>query len=105
MIRVTFVAFATLLAFSVLTALTATPARAACSSPAGTAGTILFNSAQAVMQYCDNTNWIAMCAAPRLAAAALILRGNPGTPVYNTDYKVPRVRIPKAIMGSIPTCR
>jgi hypothetical protein len=28
-----------------------------CSSPTGKEGTILYNSANAVMQYCDGVNW------------------------------------------------
>jgi hypothetical protein len=35
------------------------PAKAACVNPAGTVGEIFYNQAQSVLQYCDNTNWIA----------------------------------------------
>lgn len=35
------------------------PANAVCTVPAGAAGDIVYNQAQGVLQYCDNTNWIA----------------------------------------------
>jgi|GEM_PF-5491042 len=43
---------------------TAPPAFAACSNPAGAEGEMLYNDASSVMQYCDNTNWIAMGPVP-----------------------------------------
>lgn len=36
----------------------AKPLAAACSSPAGTAGDILYNTDNNALQYCNNTNWI-----------------------------------------------
>ena len=36
------------------------PAQAACSSPAGVEGEIIYNETHYVPQYCDNTNWVAM---------------------------------------------
>ncbi|MBU0859753.1 MAG: hypothetical protein KJ667_07430, partial [Alphaproteobacteria bacterium] len=36
------------------------PARAVCSLPGGAAGEIIYNSSEKLMQYCDDTDWIAM---------------------------------------------
>ncbi|WP_435642127.1 DUF1566 domain-containing protein [Micavibrio aeruginosavorus] len=35
-------------------------ALAACASPVGAAGDMMFNASYKVMQYCDNTNWVAI---------------------------------------------
>ncbi len=42
-------------------------AHAACSSPDGAAGTLIYNEDQAVPQYCDGSQWVAL-AAPALPA-------------------------------------
>jgi hypothetical protein len=64
-------------------------ALAACSSPTGSAGTLLYNADNHVPQYCDNTNWKAMgsiwtgagttCSSPSAAA---------GTIMYSADWRV-----------------
>lgn len=40
--------------------LTASNAYAVCSSPAGTEGEVIYNSAYEVLQYCDDTDWVAV---------------------------------------------
>jgi hypothetical protein len=40
-------------------AMSASPARADCANPVGVGGDLVFNSDHAVMQYCNDTNWIA----------------------------------------------
>lgn len=40
----------------------AAPAYAACTSPAGAEGEVIYNTDYATMQFCDNTNWISMAA-------------------------------------------
>ena len=59
---------------------------AACASPTGSAGEIIYNADDHIMQYCDNTDWISMgqygaggtsdCSSPARA---------PGTLLYNQD--------------------
>ena len=80
-------------------------AYAACSSPAGTAGKIIYNADQKVVQYCDNTNWIPAgfpgsgsggCSSPARAE---------GTIIYNADNAVMQfcggsVWVPMAQPGS-----
>lgn len=36
------------------------PAHAACLTPAGDAGKVIYNADHSMMQYCDGTNWVAM---------------------------------------------
>ncbi|MGZ9108866.1 MAG: RCC1 domain-containing protein [Micavibrio sp.] len=64
------------------------PAAAACATPAGTAGTILYNSSEKIFQYCNDTSWMNMgqpgtgsggCASPTL---------NEGGMAYNADHRV-----------------
>ena len=64
------------------------PAHAVCASPAGVAGEIIYNSANKVMQYCNDTAWIAMgeqgtgvggCTGPVDVDGAMI---------FNSDKKV-----------------
>ena len=66
----------------------ANPAQAACSSPAGAAGKIIYNADHKIVQYCDNTNWIPAglpgsgsggCSSPSRAE---------GTILYNADQNV-----------------
>lgn len=38
----------------------ASPAHAACLTPAGDAGKVIYNADHSMMQYCDGTNWVAM---------------------------------------------
>jgi len=42
------------------TLFTATPAQAACASPTGPAGMVVFNTDYNMLQYCNNTSWIKM---------------------------------------------
>ena len=68
--------------------LLATPAQAACTGPAGTAGNVVYNTAGKVFQYCNNTAWVAMnkpgtgsggCANPTLSEGGM---------VFNADGRV-----------------
>lgn len=52
--------FRTVAAAAFLTLALPAFAHAQCSNPAGVEGEMLYNDAQTVMQYCDDTNWIAM---------------------------------------------
>ena len=64
-------------------------ALAACSSPSGTAGTVVYNSTHKTFQYCNDTNWIAMNTKPGSGSGGCT---NPasdeGSIVYNEDYRV-----------------
>lgn len=55
-----------LLILLVLMAALAQEARAACSSPSGSAGDIVYNSDYAVMQFCNGTSWVSMAASGAL---------------------------------------
>ena len=44
----------------------ASPAVAACTSPAGNAGYMMYNADYAVMQFCDGVSWISMAASGAL---------------------------------------
>src|ERR1700683_4748150 len=46
------------LGFVALAALVPRPAFAACSTPSGIAGDIIYNGTYSVLQYCNGTNWI-----------------------------------------------
>ena len=84
------------------------PAHAACSSPAGAAGKIIYNADQKVVQYCDDTNWIPAglpgsgsggCTSPARAE---------GTIIYNADNAVMQfcggaVWVPMAQPGTAST--
>lgn len=77
-----------------LTCLSPLTARAACSNPAGVEGQMMFNVDYHVVQYCDDTDWIAVmeraafeggdCINPTRDEAAII---------YNEDDNVPQVCI------------
>lgn len=54
------------IAFAVL--LHAAPASAACTSPAGVEGEVIYNTDYATMQFCDNTSWISMAASGSITA-------------------------------------
>lgn len=81
--------FIPVLALFVLMLMSAAPARAACTSPSGPAGKIIYSSAQKTFQYCRDSNWVAMnlkpgtgsggCTSPTLAEGRMI---------YNADQRV-----------------
>jgi hypothetical protein len=54
----------TLVLFLLATTIGTVPSmlQAACTSPAGTEGELIYNADYAVMQYCDNSSWISMAA-------------------------------------------
>src|SRR5258705_13539264 len=56
-------------------------ARAACSTPTGTAGEIIFNSTYSVMQYCNGTSWVNMGGVASNVTAA----GTSGAVQFNTS--------------------
>src|SRR5665213_1008374 len=66
------------------------PAYAACASPAGVEGQILYNSTYHVMQYCSNTGWNAMGATKAGAGGAGCSSptGVEGQIMYNGSYHV-----------------
>ena len=64
------------------------PAQAGCSGPGGTAGDMIYNSAQKIMQYCDGTDWIAMNKAGSGSGGCSSPARPEGTVVYNTDHSV-----------------
>ncbi|MGZ9108867.1 MAG: RCC1 domain-containing protein [Micavibrio sp.] len=73
---------------ALLSPLSAGPAYAACATPVGAEGDIVYNAAERVFQFCDNVNWRAMnkpgtgsggCANPTM---------NEGGIAYNADYRV-----------------
>ena len=73
-----------------LTILFAAPAaHAACGSPAGDAGKIIYNSTQKIFQYCDDTNWKRMNITPGTGSGGCT---NPtlseGQMVYNADHRI-----------------
>jgi hypothetical protein len=62
------------------------PARAACASPSKPAGTIIYNSAYHVHQYCDNTNWKAMGPASTGGTLNFIASSNTNSPQPNAVW-------------------
>ena len=64
-------------------------AYAACTSPAGVAGDVVYNTAQKTFQYCNNSNWVGMNAKPGSGSGGCT---NPtlaeGQIVYNADNRV-----------------
>lgn len=68
--------------------------QAACTSPAGTAGDMVFNSDYAVLQWCDGTAWNGFPKPGPLAgpnpegAGCANPTGTAGDMVYNSDFKV-----------------
>lgn len=68
--------------------LSATPAHAACSSPAAVAGKIIYNSTQKIVQYCDNTNWIPAGLPGSGSGGCSSPSRDEGTILYNTDSNV-----------------
>lgn len=62
---------------------------AACSSPAGTAGDITYNSTHKTFQYCNDTNWVAMNTKTGSGTGGCTNpAGDEGAMVYNEDYRV-----------------
>lgn len=64
-------------------------AKAACTSPSGAAGDIVYNTSEKYFQYCNDTNWVAMNAKPGSGAGGCT---NPtldeGQMAYNADNRV-----------------
>ena len=64
-------------------------AQAACTGPAGGAGKLIYNADDEVMQYCDDTNWIAMGPVPGTGGAGCSNpTGGVGKLIYNADSSV-----------------
>lgn len=55
-------------ALFVVLAFTSGVAHAACASPSGVEGEVLYNTDYATMQFCDGTNWISMAASGSITA-------------------------------------
>jgi hypothetical protein len=66
--------------FLVVVLIAPLPARADCTTPAGVAGKIIFNTTYNVMQYCNGTNWINMGGVASSSTAA----GSAGAIQFNT---------------------
>lgn len=65
---------------------------AACTSPAGVEGEVVYNASESVPQYCDGTNWIGMGAPGSGGAGAGCSQPNgvAGVIIYNYDHHVPQ---------------
>lgn len=67
---------------------------AACSNPAGTAGNMVYNSDEKVLQYCNGTGWVGV-SSPTSGSGGCYDTAydlyDEGTVVYNADYNVPQV--------------
>jgi alpha-tubulin suppressor-like RCC1 family protein len=81
--------FAAAAVLFLLIALSATPALAACASPAGIAGDLTYNTTYHAYQYCNGTNWMAMGKSPGSGGAGC---ANPAGVekdlTYNTTFHV-----------------
>lgn len=63
-------------------------AQAACTTPAGIAGEMYYNTTDEVMVYCDNTNWIDMGPTPGAGGGGCTSpTGSAGTMEYNSTTK------------------
>ena len=80
--------FAFLLLAALYSLLATSPAHAACGSPVGEQGEIVYNSTGNIMQYCNNTNWIAMGAAGTGNGGCANPSDVEGALVYNADNNV-----------------
>ncbi|MFH1159200.1 MAG: hypothetical protein V1721_10040 [Pseudomonadota bacterium] len=83
-----FLVFAFCLLISGFWLLTSSPAYAACSSPVGSDGDMMYNADYHVPQYCDGTNWRAIGTSGSGGAGCSGPAGNEGDIMYNTDYHV-----------------
>ena len=66
-------------------------ARAACSSPAGGAGDIVYNGTQKLFQYCNGTDWTRMNLSPGSGAGGCVLPSGTvpeGQLIYHMDHRV-----------------
>jgi hypothetical protein len=72
----------------VLVMLLPTHAFAACSSPAGNAGQMLYNKDYHVLQYCNGAKWLSLGPSPGTGGAGCTSpTGAEGRVTYNADYK------------------
>lgn len=76
--------YAVMLSLTALFLLPHSQAFAACSSPSGNAGTIVYNGSEQVFQYCDDTNWIAMGLAGSGSGGCSSPTADEGTLFYNS---------------------
>lgn len=83
-------AFLIISAFGVSFSLAPSTAYAACSTPAGNAGSVTYNGSQNVMQFCDDTDWIDMGHSKPAAAGTACTNpvGNEGSMFYNSTQNV-----------------
>jgi len=63
-------------------------AQAACANPAGVAGDLYYNTSFDVLQYCNDTNWVATGKGPGTGGGCASPAGVAGQIVYNTTYRV-----------------
>ena len=69
-----------------------TPAHAACTSPAGSDGAVVYNSSFNVLQYCKSTTWKALHAPVSTADGPCTSPArSEGVVLYDSDENVPRV--------------
>jgi hypothetical protein len=64
------------------------PALAACSSPTGTSGDLLFNSASGVMQFCNGFSWMQAGDKPKGGPGCTTPSGTAGDVLFNSAYRV-----------------
>lgn len=80
--------YAVLLVFALTIVVSAKSAQAACSSPVGTAGSIIYNQTEKLFQYCNDTDWVRMTSAGSGSGGCANPSVTEGELVYNTDYRV-----------------
>lgn len=76
--------------FALLAPVLVSSAHAACTTPSGNAGNVIFNSTHKVMQYCNGTNWVNTGAAISAAtqSGCTSPSGLPGEVIYASDLGV-----------------
>ena len=63
------------------------PAQAACATPAGMAGDIIYNASNKVFQYCNDTTWKAMNIPGTGSGGCITPTIDEGHLTYNSDYR------------------
>ena len=99
-------------AFVVFT-LAASAGYAACTSPAGVEGEVIYNTDYATMQFCDNTSWISMAASGSITAetdpkvgtltASAFCRSNAGSTQITCG--TPAISLITDVTGNLPISR
>lgn len=74
--------------YALLILLFSSPAWAACTSPAGAAGDLLYNAAHNRLQWCDNTSWVGLPGGGAGGAGCSSPTGSAGDMVFNSVHHV-----------------